>query len=287
MNLFSDIEKMGLGSVDVEKVFQDEPKPDAKKHIPIKEPVKEELKEEDVLFDKSFQCPVCDNHFKAKAVRIGKLKMIDQDDELRPIYEYGINPLKYDAVTCPKCGYTALTRYYMALTNGQLHTVKEEYCANFKGIQEETPCMSYEGALLRHKLALVCGMKRHAKNSEKAYIFLKMAWLFRGKQESLPENNEEQKALKQEEQECLQKAYEGFVAALAKETFPMCGMDEPTLRYTMAVIAHKIGKMEEAVRMIAGILLSHTAPQRIKDKALELKQVIKLEVAESKKNGAL
>lgn len=85
MGLFSDVEKMGLGGVDMDNVFKEEPKPDAKKHGAASELTKDELKEEDVLFDKSFQCPVCDNHFKTKAVRAGKLKMIDQDDELRPI----------------------------------------------------------------------------------------------------------------------------------------------------------------------------------------------------------
>lgn len=284
MGLFSDVEKMGFGGVDMDAVFKDEPKPDMKKHESAKETPKDTLKEEDVLFDKSFQCPVCDNHFKAKAVRAGKLKLIDQDDELRPIYEYGIDPLKYDAVTCPKCGYTALTRYYTALSNSQLRTVKNEYCVHFKGIKEETPCMSYEGALIRHKLALVCGMKRNAKNSEKAYIFLKMAWLLRGERETIPEDSEKYAELLQEEDECIQKAYEGFTAAFSKESFPMCGMDEVTLRYTMAVMAHKLGKMEESVRMLASVLLSHTAPQRIKDKAYDLKQQIKAEVAESKKN---
>lgn len=284
MGLFSDVEKMGFGGVDMDNVFKEEPKPDAKKHGAASELTKDELKEEDVLFDKSFQCPVCDNHFKTKAVRAGKLKMIDQDDELRPIYEYGIDPLKYDAVTCPKCGYTALTRYYTALTNSQLRTMKNEYCVHFKGIKEETPCMSYEGALIRHKLALVCGMKRNAKNSEKAYIFLKMAWLFRGEMETLPENSEKYAELEQEEYECIQKAYEGFTVAFSKESFPMCGMDEVTLRYTMAVMAHRLGKMEEAVRMLASVLLSHTAPQRIKDKAYDLKQQIKAEVSESKNN---
>lgn len=284
MGLFSDIEKMGLGSVDMDAVFKEEPKPDVKKQETVKELKKDELKEEDVLFDKSYQCPVCDNHFKAKAVRTGKLKMIGQDDELRPIYQYGIDPLKYDAVTCPKCGYTALTRYYTALTNSQLRVMKHEYCSHFMGIQEEIPYMSYEGALIRHKLALVCSMKRNAKNSEKAYIFLKMAWLFRGEKETLPENSEKYDELQQEEDECIQKAYEGFTAAFSRESFPMCGMDEVTLRYMMAVMAHRLGKMEEAVRMLADVLLSHTAPKRIKDKALDLKQLIKTEVAENKKN---
>lgn len=279
MGLFSDVERMGLGSVDMENVFKEDPR--HLKHTDGQEPKspKEEKKEEDVLFDKTYKCPICDREFKAKAVRTGKLKMIGQDEEMRPIYENHIDPLKYDAITCPKCGYSALTRYYQPVTTTQLRTIKQEYCANFRGIpEEEGPCMSYDGALLRHKLSLMCAMKRNAKNSEKAYIFLKMAWLLRGELEELPEEEPTRKEIEEEEQECIQKAYEGFTNAFSKETFPMCGMDEMTLRYTMAVLAHKLGKLEEAVRMLAAILVSKSASRRIKDKALELKETIRQEI---------
>jgi hypothetical protein len=282
MSLFSEIEKMGLGGVNLDNVFKEEQKQTAKKSEVIQEPVKTVLREEDVLFDKSFQCPVCDNNFKVKAIRVGKLKMIDQGEDLRPIYENGIEPLKYDAVTCTKCGYTALTRYYMALTNAQLRVLKQDYCAHFKGIPEENPCMSYTGALLRHKLALVCSMKRNAKNSEKAYIFLKMAWLMQSKISTMPEDSDKLDELKKDEYECMQKAYEGFTVAFSKEEFPMCGIDEITLRYMMAVMARRLGRLEEAVRWLAGVLQSRTAPQRIKDKALDLKTIIKSEVAAGK-----
>ena len=125
--------------------------------------------------------------------------------------------------------------------------------------------MSYEGSLLRHKLALICAMKRNAKNSEKAYIFLKMAWLLRGEQDELPKDNPKQMELKKEERECIEKAYEGFLSAFSKEPFPMCGMDEISLRYIMAKV-----------------LTSKTAPQRLKDKAFDLKEEIKKEVVQEK-----
>ena len=279
MSLFSDIEKMGLSGVNMDDVFKEEAKKVPQRPEVTKD-VKEELKEEDVLFDKSYQCPVCDHSFKAKAVKTGKIRMINQDDELRPIYENGIDPFKYDAVTCPRCGYTALTRYYTALTNAQLRTMKRDYCANFKGISEESGCMSYDGALLRHKLALVCAMTRNAKNSEKAYIFLKMAWLFRGKAETMDiKKADDLKLVRKEELECLSKAYEGFNLAFSKESFPMCGMDEMTLRYTMAVIAYKLDKLEESARLISGVLTSKATPQRLKDKAYDLKEKIKARVS--------
>lgn len=282
MALFSDLENMGLGGVDLDKVFKDEQKPHSSTDSNENVRKEKEIKEEDVLFDKSYQCPICDKKYKVKAVRTGKLKLIEQDEEMRPIYENHIDPLKYDAITCPHCGYSALSKYLKPVTTAQLRLIKSEFCANFKGIPEEKPCMSYQGAILRHKLSLLCALKRNAKNSEKAYIFLKMAWLLRGEMESLSEDDPALEEMKKEELECLEKAYEGFNAAFSKESFPMCGMDEVSLRYTMAVLAHKLGKMEEAVRMLAGVLTSKTASQRIKDKALNLKEEIKREVQANK-----
>lgn len=281
MGLFSDVERMGLGGVDMENVFKEESKTHVKKQD-AEAPKEVEKREEDVLFDKTQQCPICDKEFKVKAIRTGKLKLIDQDEEMRPIYENHIDPLKYDAISCPRCGYTALSRYHKPVTTAQLRTIRQEYCANFRGIPEEEECMSYEGALLRHKLALVCAMKRNAKSSEKAYIFLKMAWLLRGAMEQLPANDASKAELLEEEKECIQKAYEGFMMAFSKESFPMCGMDEMSLRYIMAVLAHKLGRVEEAIRMLAGVLGSKAASSRIKDKALDLKNVIKQEVMDAK-----
>ncbi len=283
MALFSDLESMGIGGVDLDKVFKDELKPNPAAVANEETKKDNEIKEEDVLFDKSYQCPICDKKFKVKAVRTGKLKLIDQDEEMRPIYENHIDPLKYDAITCPHCGYSALTRYLKPVTTAQLRLIKSEYCANFKGIALEEPCMSYPGAILRHKLSLVCALKRNAKNSEKAYIFLKMAWLIRGEIESLPDDDSMRSELLKEEMECIEKAYEGFMAAFSKESFPMCGMDEVSLRYTMAVLAHKLGKMEDSVRMLSTVMTSKAASQRIKNKALDLRDQIKQEVQAGRK----
>ena len=80
MALFSDLESMGIGGVDLDKVFKDELKPNPAAVANEETKKDNEIKEEDVLFDKSYQCPICDKKFKVKAVRTGKLKLIDQDN---------------------------------------------------------------------------------------------------------------------------------------------------------------------------------------------------------------
>ncbi len=80
----------------------------------------------------------------------------------------------------------------------------------------------------------------------------------------------------------LQNAYDGFKEACLSELFPMCGMDEVTVDYLMAELAAHLKKYDEANKLLSGILTSHNANPRIKDKARDLKDRI---VEEKKKQG--
>ena len=53
--------------------------------------------ESEMIFDKTYRCPVCDRQFKSKAVMSGKAKLVSIDTDLRPKYQ-GIDCIKYDVV---------------------------------------------------------------------------------------------------------------------------------------------------------------------------------------------
>ena len=276
-NLFSGLESLGLGNLSEMKLFEhkEKEKEEAKRAAgPV------EIKEEDLLFDKHFTCKVCDKEFKSKMVRTGKVKLIGSDSDLRPKYQH-VDSLKYDAIVCPYCGYAALNRFYNYMTDNQAKLIKNNISANFRGIKEGENILTYDEAITRHKLALVNAVVKHAKSSEKAYTCLKLGWLCRGKAETLPENtpNREDviKQLNAQEKEFISNAYEGFMESFSKEPFPMCGMDELTLTYLTADLARQIGKYDEALRMIARVLTAKEANDRIKEKAREMKELIRVE----------
>ncbi len=275
MGLFSGLEEIGMGGLEGVKIFEDEKTKLAAAQKKKKEPT--ELKEEDFIFDKTYKCPICDREFKARTVRTGKVKLVSSDSDLRPRYQF--DTLKYDAVTCPSCGYSVLTRYFnVNPTSGQLKLIKDNVCRAFKGIKEPGVTMTYEDALTRHKLALLCAIVKRAKSSEKAYTCLKMAWLLRGKSESLPKDtpnySEIIKDLADQETEAITNAYEGFTEAFSKENFPMCGMDETTVTYLTAELARKIGKYDDALRLCARVITGKNVNDRIKEKAREMKERI-------------
>ena len=274
-NLFSGLEDFGLGKLSEINVYEDKEKKEDKM---VAVPAKSTIAEEDVIFDKTYTCPVCDKEFKSKTVKSGKVKLISLDTDLRPKYQLA-DPLKYDAVVCEHCGFAALNRFFKYVTTTQAGLIKKNISESFKGIKDSGEIFSYDDAILRHKLALINAIVKKAKTSERAYTCLKTAWVIRGKAESLPEDTPDYKniisGLEKEELEFILNAYDGFVEAFMKETFPMCGMDESTMNLLVADLARRLGKYEESGRLISKVIVARDANERIKAKAREIKDLIK------------
>lgn len=273
MSLFSGLDQFGLGKLEKVNIFEEE----TKKTDADGKTVEHQVSEEDLLFDKSYTCPVCDTEFHSKMVRTGKVKLLSADTDLRPKYQL-VDSLKYDALACPKCGYAALSRFFKFMMPSQAKLIRENISKNFSGLKQTGNTYTYDDAIARHQLALVNTVVKKAKASEKAYTCLKMAWLCRGKAESLtketPDYEKQIKELAAQEKELLSNAYDGFMAAFSRESFPMCGMDEITVTYLIAELARRIGKYEESSRWVSRVLTSREANERIKNKAREIKEMI-------------
>lgn len=281
-NLLSGLSKLGLGNLENTSIYE-EPKDEKKDGKQEKEVVK--VQEKDLIFDRSFECPVCSAKVTSKVMKSGKAKLLRTDKDLRPVYE-GIDAQKYDVVVCPHCGFSAITRYFVPMTAGQVKLIKENISSKVHLTPHTGEIYTYEQALERYQLALANAVVRQAKSSEKAYCCLKSAWLLRGWQEELAaaegDNKEKIAELKEAEKEYLQNAMEGFSTAKASENFPVCGMDENTVDYLLAVLSFWAGKYDVASRLIAALLTAPTANARVKDKARDLKDEIVAELKKAK-----
>lgn len=273
-DIFSGLESMGFQGLSSVKIYEEEKK-EAAQEEGEKKPT---FVEGDFLFDKKVQCPVCDKEFKAKTVKTGKPRLIGSDSDLRPKYA-GIDSIKYDAMVCPNCGYAALSRFFSYMTSAQAKLIKENVSASFKGLSEAGDTYSYDDAINRHKLALLNTVVKKAKISERAYTCLKIAWLFRGKAETLPAETPNldalQKECKKNELEMISNAFEGFVVSRAKEDFPICGMDESTFDYLIADLAMKLDKKDVAAKLLSAVIVSRTANPKLKEKARDLRDQLK------------
>lgn len=224
------------------------------------------------VFGKKWTCPICGGEFKNPTVKSSKARMIGSDMDLRPVYEK-INPLKYEVVLCPHCGYSALERYFATVTSVQKKLIQEKICAAYKE-REEKETFSYEDGFLRYKMALINSMAKQASDSEKAYVCLKAAWMLRAWRESLNGDEEKQENLAKQEEEFLRNAKEGFEQANIKEDYPLCGMDETTVDYLRAALSSHFGEYEAAMKLVSGIIANRGAGPRIKDRARDLKEEI-------------
>lgn len=271
---------LGLGDLENVDIFADP----SKKQEEQEAVQKHTVQEKDFIYEKAFVCPVCDAKFVNKIMKTGKAKLLGTDRDLRPVHE-GIDTQKYDVILCPQCGYATLSRFFSQVTSTQAKFIREQITGKVQLHEYKGETYSYEDAIERYKLALANAVVKRAKNSEKAYICLKSAWIFRGYAKQLSEdpraNSDKIQEAQAMEESHLQNAYKGFMEASQTENFPMCGMDEMTIDYLLAVLALRYKDYDIASKLVAAIITSPTATARTKDKARDLKEDI---LAEMKKN---
>lgn len=275
--ILSGLKSLGLDKLEGLEIYSDEESKGLKvqQKTQPKEPAV--LEEKDLIYDKTFSCPVCDKQFSSKVMKTGKVRVVGTDIDLRYRYE-GIDSIKYDLITCTRCGYTALNRYFSTTSAAQGKLIKESIYGKVKLHELMGETYSYEDMIERYKLALVCAIVKRAKDSEKAYICLKTAWIFRGYAEELELKNELtdqlRRELKEQELEYIQNALDGFISAVQKENSPICGMDSLTMDYLIAALAYQVKKDEIAAKKLSEILVSNAANERVKTRARELKQLV-------------
>ena len=214
----------------------------------------------DALYDKSYTCPICEQNFTAKSIKVRKNQVVSTDSDLYSRYSL-VNPLLYDILLCPHCGYAALIKSFDALLPKQKEWIRIQLSSNHMNHFSSEYVTLQEG-IHKHKMALLICITKKGKIGEQAYIALRIAWLYR------------EAGDKTNEFSFLERAYDGLEAALSSERFPIFGLDESTAMYILADVGYKLGKIAESKRYLASLITYPDIPSRIKNRALELKEKI-------------
>jgi uncharacterized protein (DUF2225 family) len=232
--------------------------------------------EKSLLINKKYTCPVCDSQMTAKAVKSNAARFVETKADLRPVHS-NINVTKYDAVCCPKCGYSALTKYFAGITSTQKKAIREKIQQNFKP-REETDIGYYttQQAIARMKLVLLSTVTKNAKSSEIGQVCLKICWLYQDLADEIDESDPDADAKREsylkESDSAAMNAYEHLSKARMSEEPPIAGMNESTLDYLLAYFAFKKGEYSTAAKLLSNVITDRNATQRLKDKALDLKE---------------
>lgn len=213
------------------------------------------------LYEKSFSCPVCGNEIKAKAVKNGKTRLLSKDTDLMPRHA-PINPMFYDVVICPKCGYAALAKYFDKIKHEQTLVIKSTLTPKFKP-KVYPDEYDVDIAIERYKLSLLNSVVKNSKVSERAYTCLKLGWMYRLKDDS------------ENELKFLEQALVGFRDAFTKEPFPICGMDTYTLIYLLGELSRRLGLTEDAMRWFGKVIVTPGVNPKLKEMARDQKDLLK------------
>ncbi len=215
-----------------------------------------------LLYDKSYTCPLCEQAFTAKAIRVGKNQLLSVDDDLYAHYSC-VNPLLYDVISCPYCNYSAIVKNFEKLLPKQRTWLQDTLVSIFTHPTSYSEYTTTEEAIHKHKLALLMAINKKTKLGEQSYLALHIAWLYRDLGDI------------ENEQLFLQKAFNGFSEALETEPTPIQGIDEYTLMYMLAAIAFKLNNIEATKQYLSVLLTTPGISSRIKDRVIDLKEKLK------------
>jgi uncharacterized protein (DUF2225 family) len=253
-DLFNNLKFLNLDGLSGIELYQSEQKNSIKKE-------QNRPATTDYLFDRKVICPVCSNHTNVRAVKSNGIRVISRDTDFMTHYEEP-NPMLYDVWVCSSCGYAAISSRFNSITDKQAKLIQENITSKWDKNKKYPQVYNIDTALETHQLALLNAVVRMAKDSEKALICLKLAWLYRLKNDCPNENK------------FLSHAQEGFILALEKESPPIAGLNDESCEYLIGELHRRLGNNSEALKWFSKVLCNPKAKQKIKDMARDQKDLI-------------
>ncbi|MDF2612314.1 MAG: hypothetical protein K0S71_100 [Clostridia bacterium] len=258
-NIFEDLKSLGFNNLDEVELFTS----DVKEKTADGAKINSVVSLESVLYDKTYICPICDKVFTSKAIRSGKNRLMSVDTGLKPLYDI-VDPILYECIVCPSCGYAALGKVFSSVSPKQSSWIREKICSQYKG-QNYPDIITPKDAIERYKLALLNAMVKKVKDGEKAYLCLKIAWIYRDMEDS------------ENEKVFMQYALTGFLNAYNKERFPIFELDELTTAYIIADLYRRFEEYDKAMQWVGYVILDKHVSLKLKTRGLHLKSLIKEE----------
>lgn len=133
------------------------------------------------LFLKTMKCPVCNKEFKVTKVKSKRARVEKRDSDFCAYFK-GVNPYFYSVSICPNCGYAATEGKYKKIHDNQKKTILKEITLNWKK-RDVNGERTIEEAINTYKLALYQATLIEEKYKYRGLLTLKLAWLYRYKED--------------------------------------------------------------------------------------------------------
>ena len=196
------------------------------------------------LYLKKIMCPVCGKNFETTKVKSKACRVASRDTDFCVYYE-DLNPLFYDIWICEHCGYAAQSDKFEDINSKDVNLLKEKLAPRWtkRSFAGER---SIEMAIEAFKLALLNLQVRNGKASEFAKICIRIAWLYRIKED-------------QKEHEFIKHALKYYSETYEKEHFPVDKLDECTCLYMIGELHRRAGNFEDAVKWLSRLISTPAA----------------------------
>lgn len=266
-DLFKELESMGIKSEKTSIFNKTAAEPAVRKINP-------NLAKE-VVYQRKVGCPVCGTTFMTSSVRAGRIRFMDSEADLRPVYS-GFDPVVYDVVVCSSCGYAHLNKYFKTVSDYKINQIKHKISSSYKSKQYDR-VYSYKDGIERYKLALFNSIEGGDLDGMRAFLCLKISWLYRGYWEQMKSELSKEfskiKELKDQEKIFSGYALEGFLIAFNNEPYPIVGLDQNTLEYLIAELYRRQGKLSEARKWLSRVV-GKTNSKRLNEKIDVLRELL-------------
>lgn len=187
------------------------------------------------LYDKKIDCPICKDEFHTKRVRASRLRLIHRDEDFLSHYNLE-NPIKYNVVVCPNCGYAAYNDEFENIGKNKIPLILKNISSRWKK-RSFGNVRDLDEAIETYKLALINYNVLGKTNLELANILLHIAWLYRLKEEE-----------HEEELRFIYLAKEKFINAYESDSLAATNMNDSKLSYLIGELSRRLSNREEALK---------------------------------------
>lgn len=225
------------------------------------------------LFNSKIECPVCESTIEYTKVRSKSIRLIKQDTDFCPWYE-GENPVLYEAVICPECGYGSHVTTFENINRYEKAKLKEKITPRWKK-RSFTGQRTIEKALEAFKIVLMNLIAMEANKSEIAKICLRIAWLYRYKND------------KEQEKRFLNYALKNYKLAFHSEDLSQGKFDEYVCMFIVGELSRRLGKLDESYQWFSRLITCYADPKqkhRISSRLIETTRDLIQEIKDAKAN---
>jgi len=213
-----------------------------------------DAKKLDPLYDKEVKCLFCEHKFTTKKVRSRAAVPYQIDSDFCPHYKEGVeNPLYYFINVCPECGFA----FYDEFTPYMNPRVRQNIQKNLADKWEKRDYgkkRNEQQGIATLKLALLTATLKEEKHTVIGSICLRLAWIYRARQD------------RAEEERFLRLALQEFERGFMESDFDGTSMTEMKIMYMIGELNRRLGNHQQALNYFSRVIehpMKHEDPRTV------------------------